>query len=305
MKKVLFIGSTVADVIIHIDRMPRTAEDVNVSSQTTRLGGCAYNAFHACQLFDVPAILFSPIGTGVYGDFVRKAFDERGIQSPIPPVNRDNGCCYCFIEPSGERTFICHQEAEYYFEAEWFDLVNQSELAGVYVCGLEIHDKSTAGNIVTFLEPLHDIPIYFAPSPHICEIDNTMMARILACHPILHVNEREATSFAKKLAHLHGDPEPASIEDAAQVLQKQTSNTVIITLGAAGALLCEKGKRTHIPGLPAKQVDTTGAGDSHIGSIIARRYLGDSFADAVAVANRVSAAVVEHVGAQIEELPFA
>ncbi|MBE5847955.1 MAG: carbohydrate kinase [Lachnospiraceae bacterium] len=303
MKKILFIGSTVADVIIHIDRMPRTAEDVNTSGQTVRLGGCAYNAFHACRLFGVPAVLFSPVGTGVYGDFVRKALSERGIQSPIPPVQRDNGCCYCFIEPSGERTFICHQEAEYYFEKEWFDWVDRSELAGVYACGLEIHDKSTAGNIVSFLESLYDVPIYFAPSPHICEIDDTMMARILACHPILHVNEREATTFAKKLARMHGKTEPASIEDAAQILQEQTSNTVIITLGAVGALLCENGKRTHIPGVPAKQVDTTGAGDSHIGSVIARRSLGDSFEDAIAAANRVSAAVVEHVGAQIDSLP--
>ena len=43
MKKVLVIGSTVADVVISVERLPKTGEDVHVKSQSMTLGGCAYN----------------------------------------------------------------------------------------------------------------------------------------------------------------------------------------------------------------------------------------------------------------------
>lgn len=317
-KSLLFIGSTVADIIIKVDKLPRSAEDVNIDSQVPSLGGCAYNAYHAASLFDTPATLFSPIGTGIYGDFVRKCLNERGVKSAIPDVDSPNGCCYCFIEPSGERTFICNQAAEYIFEKKWFDAIDVDTLSGVYVCGLEIHKKKTAGNIIAFLESIkdrNDIPIYFAPSPHICAIEDALMERILACHPILHVNAKEAVTYAGKLGLIHtgstNETDSKSFagfhmhaEAAAKALGTVTGNTVIVTLGPDGALFCEGGICKMIPGVKANQINATGAGDSHIGSIMACRAMGCSFEEAIEKANRVAAAVVECEDAQIATLPF-
>ena len=71
MKKVLVIGSTVVDVIINVDHLPTTQEDVHVISQHMSLGGCAFNTSDMIRHFEVPYILFSPVGTGAYGEFVR------------------------------------------------------------------------------------------------------------------------------------------------------------------------------------------------------------------------------------------
>ena len=85
MKKVLVIGSTVVDIIVQLeDRLPKTGEDVHVLSQRMSLGGCAYNVSDSIRHFQVPYILFSPIGTGVYGSFVRQELANRGISTPIP-----------------------------------------------------------------------------------------------------------------------------------------------------------------------------------------------------------------------------
>ena len=43
MKKTLVIGSTVADVIVRVNHLPRTGEDLDIDEQTLSLGGCAYN----------------------------------------------------------------------------------------------------------------------------------------------------------------------------------------------------------------------------------------------------------------------
>ena len=69
MKKTLVIGSTVADVIVRVSHLPRTGEDLDIDEQSLSLGGCAYNVYHALELFGSPALLFSPVGTGIYGDF--------------------------------------------------------------------------------------------------------------------------------------------------------------------------------------------------------------------------------------------
>ena len=122
MKKVLVIGSTVVDVIVALeDHLPRTGEDVHVRRQHMSLGGCAYNVSDSIRHFQVPYTLFSPVGTGIYGHFVREELKKRGIVSPIPTPDRENGCCYCFVESSGERTFISYHGAEYLFQKEWFE----------------------------------------------------------------------------------------------------------------------------------------------------------------------------------------
>ena len=71
MKNVLVVGSAVVDVIINLDHLPGKEEDVHVLSQQMSLGGCAYNTFEIIRHFDVPCIPFFPVGTGIYGHFVR------------------------------------------------------------------------------------------------------------------------------------------------------------------------------------------------------------------------------------------
>lgn len=59
-----------------------------------------------------------------------------------------------------------------------------------------------------------------------------------------------------------------------------------------------------IPSEKAAVVDTIGAGDSHIGAVISAVMCQKSFEAAVAVANRVSAAVVGVEGPSISEEEF-
>lgn len=319
MKKVLIVGSAVVDVIIHLEHLPKTQEDVHVLRQNMSLGGCAYNTSDMIRHFKVPYILFSPVGTGAYGDFVRAQLALRGVTSPIPTPDCDNGCCYCFVEEGGERTFASYHGAEYRFEREWFSLIDPDEIDSVYICGLEI-EEPTGENIVSWLEEHPQLQIYFAPGPRINRIAPALLERLFALHPILHLNEEEALSYAKNNASLKTDTSyiskmPGStdgplrsypLEQAAGYLFSCTGNTVIITRGPDGAL-CLEGQRPagYIPGISARQIDTIGAGDSHIGAVIACRKLGMTCQDAIATANLVAARVVETEGALLSDDAFA
>ena len=105
MKQALIIGSTVADVTVRLPHLPVTGEDVIVESQSMSLGGCAYNVSEILRQSGVPYTLFSPVGTGIYGNYVREHLKRKQIPILIPAPAADNGCCYCFVEESGERTF--------------------------------------------------------------------------------------------------------------------------------------------------------------------------------------------------------
>ena len=294
MKKVLVIGSTVVDVIVNmIDRRPTTGQDVHVRSQHMSLGGCAYNVSDSIRHFGVPYILFSPVGTGIYGNFVREELNKRGIVSPIPTPSMENGCCYCFVENTGERSFASYHGAEYLFQKEWFDLVSTEEIDSVYICGLEI-EETTGIHIIEFLEAHPKLTIYFAPGPRLTIIDPSLVKRLYRLSPILHLNETEALEVSAK----------DTVSEAAAFLYEKTNNIVIVTLGEKGCFCFDGQTQVTIPPCPTLQVDTIGAGDSHIGSVIACRKKGDSLVEAIQKANLVSSKVVGTSGALLPDKEF-
>ena len=141
------IGSTVADILIHVDHLPSLEEDVEPTGQTMSLGGCCFNVSNMLSFFEVPYTLFSPVGGGIYGTFIREELLRRGMR-PVLETDEANGCCYCIIDKDGNRTFLALHGAEYLFRKEWFDSLNMEEYTDVYICGLEIEDK-TGDVIVT------------------------------------------------------------------------------------------------------------------------------------------------------------
>lgn len=289
MEKLLFIGSTVADVLLYTPALPQPGDDIAVKRQQVALGGCAYNAFTAARLVSQqPCQLASPIGTGLWGNWVRSALNERGVASVIPPVDVPNGCCYCLVTPDGERSFLCEHGAEYAFTPDMLKDLRADE-ASVYFCGLEI-EESTGDVLLDWLEHQPAKRLYFAPGPRLCRIPPRKMARIIQLHPTFHLSEGEAAQFTRC-------DDPA---DAAALIRSLTHGDVIITLGHRGAYCLDEQGGTLIPGMPVPVVDTIGAGDSHIGAIMAFQAEGASLPDAVECANLVSAAVVSQSGAALD-----
>ena len=117
---------------------------------------------------------------------------------------------------------------------------------------------------------------------------------MMALAPVLHLNEREALAFTGK----------GTAEEAAVELARRSRNTVLITLGERGVYLWENGKGRVIPAEKAEVIDTIGAGDSHIGAVIALRQSGEGWEETLRAANRVSAMIVGVKGPALTEEEF-
>ena len=100
-------------------------------------------------------------------------------------------------ERSGERTFLSVHGIEYSFHAEYMDAFAGEHFDYTYICGLEV-EETTGGELVAWLEAHPDITgtVVYAPGPRGIEVDADRTERILAMHPILHLNEQEAQALA-------------------------------------------------------------------------------------------------------------
>lgn len=291
MKKCLVIGAAMLDIVVQMDRLPKSGEDVYMKSQEMTVGGCAYNVADILKHFQIPYTLFAPVGTGVYGEMIRKELKKNGHTSTIQ-ASIDNGYCMCIVEADGERTFMTLPGAECRFEREWFEELRPEEYDAVYVCGYEIEGEGGEA-IVEFLEGHPEMTVYYAPGPRITYIAEEKQKRLFALHPILHLNDKEALDYTGA----------DTIQEAAEKLYEKVRNTVMITLGASGVYL--KGKEAkRIPAEKATVVDTIGAGDSHIGSVIAMRQRKSGFEEAIRTANKVAALVVGVQGPTLTEEQF-
>ncbi len=280
-EKCLVIGAAMLDMIMEIERLPRSGEDVYARNQCMTVGGCAYNAADILKHFRAAYTLFAPIGTGMYAGFIEAELKKSGHISAIKSDEMDNGYSLCLVEADGERTFLTLPGIECRFEKKWFDRLNAEDYHSAYVSGYELEGEGGEA-ILDFLEANPEICVYYAPGPRILHVSEEKRKRMRSLSPVLHLNEMEALSCTGK----------TTIQEAAAVLGQQTGQAVIVTLGGEGAYLQEQGEGRVIPSVKADVVDTIGAGDSHIGAVMAMRAMGKDFETAVRTANRVSALVV-------------
>ena len=292
MKRLLIIGSTCVDVILRLDHLPTTGEDMH-PVQRFAMGGCAFNVAQVPKAYDVALRFVTPIGDhGVFSDFVRAHLDNAGFRGPITVPDSENGCCYCLVERSGERTFLSVHGIEYSFHAEYMDAFAGERFDYTYICGLEV-EETTGGELVAWLEAHPDIAgtVVYAPGPRGIEVDTDRTERILGMHPILHLNEQEAQA----LAGMSGSED--RVLAAAQVLHAKTGNMVIVTRGADGVLWISADGSVHsAPSVPSTVVDTIGAGDSHCGAVLTGLTLGWTEEDTMRFANQIASEVVAQEG---------
>lgn len=288
MKKTLIIGSTVLDIIINIDKLPTTTDDCHIKAQTMSIGGCAFNVQNMTNLFEIPCVFCSPIGTGIYGDYVASQLKKMKITPFVRVTDQDNGCCYCYVEATGERTFLSSHGAEYTFDPMWLDGINMEDFDHAYICGLEI-EEATGDKIISFLNKNRHLQVFFAPGPRFSLIDKKKLDEIFKLSPIVHLNKDEILAFTKT----------ETLERAVKLLYSLTNNLIIVTDGNNGSYLYDGENLQHARGIKADVIDTIGAGDSHIGAFMASRKLGYSCKQSLEIANQVSAKVVEIRGSYL------
>ena len=110
----------------------------------------------------------------------------------------------------------------------------------------------------------------------------------LQCVDWLILNETEG-------GDLSGDSEPEAILD--KLLEHWPHLRIVLTMGGEGAIYAHSAERLRVPACKVQPVDTTAAGDTFVGYLLASLVDGHSVESAMRRASRAAALSVTRPGA--------
>ena len=290
MNKILVIGSAIVDIIIDLPKLPLTGQDIIAKNEKINIGGCALNVISVLKAFNIDYTPFLPIGTGQYGAILKESLQSMDITSILNLNEGENGHCYTLIEDGGERTFITISGVEGEFKREWFQKVEGESYTHAYISGYSLLGDS-GENIINYLELHPYIKVVFAPGPRIDTITPELLSRILKLFPIIHINHEEIKFLS---AHLE-------LEKQLIDIYNKTNELVIVSLGEKGAMYIIDNTITTVPCEKVNIVNTSGAGDAHIGAIITGILKDMPIEDSIAFANKISARVISQKDTKYKE----
>jgi ribokinase len=287
----LVVGSANADLVIGVERRPAAGETVLGSDLVVHPGGKGANQAVAAARLGARTALLARVGDDAHGRLLLDSQRAAGVDTAGVLVGgAPTGVALITVDPSGDNSIVVSPGANGRLTPEDVQSAgNLLAISRVVSAQLEI-PLETVVEVVRNLAP--GSRFVLNPSP-----PRALPAEVLAaCDPLI-VNEHEARVIV-------GEDLGDSPEDWASALLALGPRSVVITLGARGALVASAEGAARVPSVKVETVDTTGAGDAFTAALAWRLGLDEPLAEAAAYAARVGAAAVTRAGAQ-ESFPTA
>lgn len=286
MGGVFVVGSINQDFVLAVERRPEPGETVTDAKLTLLPGGKGANAAIAAARLGAEVSMLGRVGEDAFGRELIKNLRENGVDAEHVTYtpNAPTGSAFITVTPDGENAIVVSPGANRSFGPEEVDEAEAAlREASVLIAQLEVPIETVerAASIVT--EAGGRFLFNLAPAREVPE-------RLLRLSDPLVVNEHEARFLLGEEAR---DP-----EGLAEMLLSLGPASVVVTLGAAGAILAAGDTTRSFPAPKIEAVDTTGAGDAFVGALAARLAEGVSLEEAVPYAVLAGAAAVAQAGAQ-------
>jgi len=287
--RIVVVGSSNTDMIIRLDHIPRPGETILGGEFLTAAGGKGANQAVGAARAGGDVTFVARVGRDVFGDQAIEGFRRDGIR--VKAVFRDpkrpSGVALIFVARDGENSIAVASGANSALRPGDVLRARAAFLsADVVLTQLETPLKTVSeavklarrAGVLTILNP--------APA-------RSLPDRLLEDISILTPNESEAEFLSGIKVR-----DECSASKAARKLRQRGVKTVILTLGARGALVCSSDGEMLVPGYKVKAVDTTAAGDIFNGALAVNLGEGEQLVDAVRFANAAAAISVTRLGAQ-------
>lgn len=286
---VLVIGSNMIDLISYIDRMPVEGETVEAPDFQMGFGGKGANQAVAAARLGSKVSFISMVGNDAFGQQQLDNFKNNHINiTGVGVGTKSSGAAPIFVDKSSDNRILIIKGANNELTPEvldkYADLIKNTK---IIVLQQEI-PLETNYHAIDLANQYH-IPILLNPAPANKDLDINHVTKVDFFSP----NETE-------LATLTGMPtnDMDEIKKAAHHMIKLGVKNMLITLGSKGVLWVNESTSQLIKAIKVNAVDTTGAGDSFIGSFAHYYASGDDIPTAIKHANQYAAVTVTHRGTQ-------
>ncbi|MBU2359356.1 MAG: ribokinase [Alphaproteobacteria bacterium] len=267
------LGSINADFIYAVPHIPGPGETLAATDREIFLGGKGTNMSVAAAR--AAAVVHHIGAVGDDGEWAVDRLMEYGVDTRfIARVDEDTAQAVIAVDANGENMIILFPGAN--------DAIPQAILQEAMAEAetgdwLLIQNETNLQRTAATLGKKMGLKVAYAAAP----FDADRVQAVLPHLDLLFMNAVEA----KQLEHATGQtPETLGVRD------------VIVTLGADGAdWFGPQGKR-HFDSIPVTPVDTTGAGDTFTGYVLAGLDRGHPMAQAINLAMRAAALMVTRHG---------
>lgn len=280
------VGSINADLTVNVERHPLPGETLLGAGGTVTAGGKGANQAAAAARLGAAVAMVGAVGADANAAVATAILRESGVDlTHVEEAGAVTGLAVITVDAGGENTIIVVPGANAAVDAEYVERhAEPIAAADVVLLQGEIPADGFAravelarGRVVINLAPVIDVP----------------RDALLRADPLL-ANEHEAGLILEQLGLVGG----GSPEEMAMRLEQTGFTSVVLTLGPAGALVCDGTGVRRVASPRVTAVDTVGAGDAFAGALCHRLVQGDSLDAAAAFAARVGAYSVTKPGAQ-------
>jgi sugar/nucleoside kinase (ribokinase family) len=282
---ILFVGNPVLDVVVRTPQLPAWDDKCIGSAAAFLGGGTEANAACAASRLGLQTALYGELGEGPLADALLAELASFGVQQAHLRRRRGTACAMTvvLVAPAGERAVVYVPLAG--------DLPSRTDLPQVL---RQAHTVYTMPYHRPAFQALSEAA-HAAGTEVAIDVEREVAGRpadvqaLLAGCDIAFFNEagfRAATGAA---------PEAPALR---RLLAQARAHTIVVTLGARGALAADRQGDAAQPAFAAQVVDTTGAGDSFNAAFLAARQEGRGLQQALAFGCAAASCCVAALGAR-------
>ena len=290
-KPIVVIGSSNVDFIMKMERLPARDETVTDATFMQAFGGKGANQAVAAGRAGGDVIFVSCMGDDSYAERMVANLRESGVHTGhiYRETGVSSGAALIMVGEGGHNYIAVAPGANRRLTLNRIEGLREVIAGAAYVLmQFEIPLESVVRALDIAHEERVSVVWNYAPAK---PFDVSLLKKV----SIVVANEPESTLLTGVTV-----TDLASAREAAQRMRALGTDTAIVTLGEAGSMVVapEMPEGGHIPAFPIQAVDSTAAGDTYCGCLVAALAEGKSLAEAVRFASAAAALCVQRMGAQ-------
>ncbi|MGW7073562.1 ribokinase [Streptomyces sp. NPDC054855] len=289
MTHIAVLGSTNMDLVAYVAKAPQRGETVTGREFRTLPGGKGANQAVAAARAGADAVsMIGAVGADAFGTQLRSALEHSGVDTDLLRTvdTAATGTAHIVVDDEGGNAIVVIPGANATLTALAPGDEGLITSADTLLLQLEIPVEGVLAAAQAARR--HGVRTILTPAPA-----QPLPPELLDAVDLLVPNEYEA-------ATLTGLTDP---HDAARALLSQVPE-VVVTLGSRGSLYAARGAEPVMVQAPhVTAVDTTGAGDTFVGTLAVALAEGGSVRDALTWASSAASLSVQRPGASAS-MPF-
>lgn len=302
--KVFCIGELLIDFICK-----DSADLINGVNYEKKAGGAPANVAATISKLENEAYFLGQVGKDSFGEFLINILKEVEVNTDMVEVDGSTTLAFVSIDSKGERNFEFKRGCDRDYD---FNKINLNKIStkdiihfGSATAFLEGKLKETYFKLAKYAIK-NNIFISFDPNYRDALITDKNIDDYLSCvkkfigySSFIKLSEEELSLITSE----------EDMDKGIDKIHLLGAKVVAVTLGERGTLFSYK-KRTIIPSIKIKQVDSTGAGDAFVGAVLSKlcdvddnkNIVTRDWEDIIKFANKVGAKTCENYGA-ISSIP--